>query len=35
MDLASEILNRTAYLDFPPFSDDELLLNGEEIFFNS
>ena len=32
LDLASEILKRTAYLDFPPCSDDDLVLNAEEIF---
>ena len=32
LDLASEILKRTAYLDFPSFSDDDLVLNAEEIF---
>jgi hypothetical protein len=32
LDLASEILKRTAYLDFPPLSDDDLVLNAEEIF---
>jgi hypothetical protein len=32
LDLASEILKRTAYLDFPPFSDDDLVLISEEIF---
>jgi hypothetical protein len=31
-DLASEILKRTAYLDFPPLSDEDLVLNAEEIF---
>jgi hypothetical protein len=28
----SEILKRTAYLDFPPLSDEDLVLNAEEIF---
>ena len=32
LDLASEILKRTAYLDFPPLSDEDLMLNAEEIF---
>jgi hypothetical protein len=32
LDLASEILKRTAYLDFPPLSDDDLVFNAEEIF---
>jgi hypothetical protein len=32
LDLASEIFKRTAYLDFPPLSDEDLVLNAEEIF---
>jgi hypothetical protein len=32
LDLASEILKRTAYLEFPPLSDENLVLNAEEIF---
>jgi hypothetical protein len=32
LDLASEIFKRTAYLDFPQLSDEELVLNAEEIF---
>lgn len=32
LDLAVEILRRTAYLDFPPLSDDDLALNAEELF---
>jgi hypothetical protein len=32
LDLASEILKRTAYLYFPPLSDEDLVLNGEDIF---
>jgi hypothetical protein len=32
LDLASEILKRTAYLAFPALSDEDLLLNAEEIF---
>jgi hypothetical protein len=32
LDLASEIFKRTAYLDFPPLSDDDLVLISEEIF---
>jgi hypothetical protein len=32
LDLASEILKRTAYLDFPPLSDDDLFLTAQGIF---
>ena len=32
LDLTSEILKRTAYLDFPPISDEDLRLGAEEIF---
>jgi hypothetical protein len=32
LDLASEILKRTVYFDFLPRSDEDLVLNGEEIF---
>jgi hypothetical protein len=32
LDLASEILKRTAYLDLPSLSDEDLVLNAEEIF---
>jgi hypothetical protein len=32
LDLASEILKRTVYLDFPPLSDDDLVIISEEIF---
>jgi hypothetical protein len=32
LELASEILKRTASLDFPPVSDRELVLSAEEIF---
>ena len=32
LDLASEIFKRTAYLDFPPLTDEELVLSAEEIF---
>jgi hypothetical protein len=32
LELALEILKRTAYLDFPPVSDRELVLSAEEIF---
>ncbi|MBE9097687.1 hypothetical protein IQ252_28250 [Tychonema sp. LEGE 07203] len=30
--LVGEILKRTVDLDFPPLSDDDLVLNGEGIF---
>jgi hypothetical protein len=32
LDLVREILKRTAYLDFPPLSDEDLVLNAEELF---
>ncbi|WP_293329729.1 hypothetical protein [Microcoleus sp. CAWBG58] len=32
LDLVWEILKRTVYLDFPPLSDDDLVLNAEGIF---
>ncbi|MEG4502214.1 hypothetical protein QUA81_00855 [Microcoleus sp. F6_B4] len=32
LDLVLEILKRTVYLDFPPLSDDDLVLNAEENF---
>jgi hypothetical protein len=32
LDLVLEILKRTIYLDFPPLSDEDLVLNAEEIF---
>jgi hypothetical protein len=32
LDLLSEILRRTVYLDFEPLSEEELTLNAEEIF---
>lgn len=32
LDLLSEILRRTVYLDFDPLSDEELTLNAEDIF---
>ena len=32
LDLASEILKRIAYLDFPLLSDKDLTLNAEKIF---
>jgi hypothetical protein len=32
LDLVLEILKRTVYLDFPPLSDDDLVLNAEGIF---
>jgi hypothetical protein len=31
LDLLSEILRRTVYLDFEPLSDEELTLNAEDI----
>lgn len=33
LDLLSEFLRRTVYLDFSPLSDEELALNAEDIFF--
>lgn len=30
--LVVEILKRTVYLDFPPLSDDDLVLNAEGLF---
>lgn len=30
--LASEILKRVIDLDFPPLSDEDLVLNAEELF---
>lgn len=30
--LVLEILKRTVYLDFPPLSDEDLVLNAEELF---
>ncbi|MBW4583441.1 MAG: hypothetical protein KME42_28080 [Tildeniella nuda ZEHNDER 1965/U140] len=32
LDLALEILKRTVCLDFPPLSDEVLVLNAEELF---
>jgi hypothetical protein len=32
LELVSEILRRTAYMDFPPLSDEDLVLNAEELF---
>ena len=32
LELASEILKRTAYLDFSPLSDEDLVLISEGIF---
>ncbi|MEG3907142.1 MULTISPECIES: hypothetical protein [unclassified Microcoleus] len=32
LDLVLEILKRTVYLDFPPLSDDDLVLNAEGLF---
>jgi len=31
-ELAFEILRRVAHFDFPPLSDEELVLNAEAIF---
>jgi hypothetical protein len=30
--LVLEILKQTVYLDFPPLSDDDLVLNAEGLF---
>lgn len=32
MEFASEILKRVIHLDFPPLSDEDLVLNAEELF---
>lgn len=32
LDSVLEILKRTVYLDFPPLSDRNLVLNAEQIF---
>jgi hypothetical protein len=32
LDLVLEILKRTIYLDFPPLSDEDLVLNAEGLF---
>ena len=32
MELLLEILKRTVYLDFPPLSDEDLVLNAEGLF---
>lgn len=32
LDLVLEILKRTVDLDFPPLSDDDLVLNSEGLF---
>ncbi|GBE90795.1 hypothetical protein [Nostoc cycadae] len=32
LDLLSGILKRMVYLDFPPLSDEDLVLNAEELF---
>ena len=32
IDLAWEILKRTAYSDFLPLADEDLVLNAEELF---
>jgi uncharacterized protein YbjT (DUF2867 family) len=32
LDLVSEVLKRTVYLDFPPLSDEDLALNAEGLF---
>jgi hypothetical protein len=34
LDLVSEILKRTTDLDFPPLSDEDLVLNAEGLFLN-
>ena len=34
LDLLSEILKRTSDLDLPPLSDDDLVLNAEELFLD-
>jgi hypothetical protein len=31
-DLAAEILRRSAHLEWPPLSEEELILNAEEVF---
>ena len=32
LELVLEILKRTVYLDFPPLSDEDLVLNAERLF---
>lgn len=32
LEIALEILKRVAHLDFPPLSDEDLVLNAEGIF---
>ena len=32
LNLLLEILKRTVYLDFPPLSDEDLVLNAEGLF---
>lgn len=32
LDIAVEIFKRVLHLDFPPLSDEDLILNAEEIF---
>ena len=32
IELLLEILKRTVYLDFPPLSDEDLVLNAEGLF---
>jgi hypothetical protein len=32
LDVVLEILKRTVDLDFPPLSDEDLVLNAEELF---
>ncbi|MBJ7900729.1 MAG: hypothetical protein GC158_12610 [Cyanobacteria bacterium RI_101] len=32
LDLVSEILKRTFYMNFPSLSDEDLVLNAEELF---
>jgi hypothetical protein len=34
LDLVWEILKRTVDLDFPPLSDEDLVLNAEELFLD-
>lgn len=32
LDIASKVLQRVIHLDFPPLSDEDLILNAESIF---
>lgn len=34
LEIALEILKRVAHLDFPPLSDEDLVLNAEGIFLD-